>query len=177
MLCQRAMPIFVEDTDNLILRLPERFMPPFLLALKQEFLNKKKYLRYLRINSRVIKQCACEGKFAHSYCATAFVLMNHKINCNECGSYYMLYVKSGKVVSNQLVQNFFVQAIYFGILTGFVVGIYHLDKYLKQRAVKDTNEQINNEYELLILMIVLVVIMIWCFYLRFIVAFMKRNRL
>ena len=89
----------------------------------------------------------------------------------------MLYVKSGKIVSNQLMQNFLVQAIYFGILTGFIIGIYQLDKYLKQKAVVNKDEKINNEYELLILMIVLIVIMIWCFYLRFIVAFMKRNRL
>lgn len=54
-LCQRSMPIFVEDSDNLILRLPERFLPPFLLALKQEYLAKKKYLRVLRINSKIIK--------------------------------------------------------------------------------------------------------------------------
>lgn len=108
MLCLRSMPVFVDDSECLILRLPERFLPPFLLELKQEYINKNKYLRFLRINSKFIKQCACDHKYAHAYCATAFVLMNHKIYCKDCGSYYMLYVKSGKVFSNQLLQNIFV---------------------------------------------------------------------
>ena len=33
-LCQRQRPIFLVDNDDMILRLPERFLPPFLKSLK-----------------------------------------------------------------------------------------------------------------------------------------------
>jgi hypothetical protein len=53
-MCLRQRPIFLVESDDMILRLPERFLPPFLKSLKLDFLNKRQYLKYLRINSKVI---------------------------------------------------------------------------------------------------------------------------
>ena len=60
MLCQRQMPIFVNDSETIIMHLPERFLPQFLLNLKREYINQTEYLRYLHINSKRIRVCACE---------------------------------------------------------------------------------------------------------------------
>ena len=43
-LCDRQMPVFVVENDNMILRMPEQYMPKFLKVMKQDFLNKCKYL-------------------------------------------------------------------------------------------------------------------------------------
>ena len=40
-LCQRPRPIFVVDTDDMIKRLPERFLSPLLKSLKKDFNNKR----------------------------------------------------------------------------------------------------------------------------------------
>jgi len=70
-LCQRPRPIFVVDTDDMIKRLPERFLSPLLKSLKKDFNNKRQYLKFLRINAKYIKACNCEDKQHHAYCVTA----------------------------------------------------------------------------------------------------------
>jgi hypothetical protein len=40
-LCERPRPIFVVDTDDMIKRLPERFLSPLLKSLKKDFNNKR----------------------------------------------------------------------------------------------------------------------------------------
>lgn len=40
-LCERPRPIFVVDTDDMIKRLPERFLSPLLKNLKKDFSNKR----------------------------------------------------------------------------------------------------------------------------------------
>ena len=40
-LCQRPWPIFVVETDDMIKRLPERFLSPLLKSLKKDFNNKR----------------------------------------------------------------------------------------------------------------------------------------
>jgi hypothetical protein len=54
--------VFIVEKDDMILRLPDRFLSPFLKDLKSDFINKKKYLKYLRINIKFIKACNCENK-------------------------------------------------------------------------------------------------------------------
>ena len=70
-LCERPRPIFVVDTDDMIKRLPERFLSPLLKNLKKDFNNKRQYLKFLRINAKYIKACNCEHKQHHAYCITA----------------------------------------------------------------------------------------------------------
>ena len=41
----------------------------------------------------------------------------------------------------------------------------------------ELDDEVNNQFIMVPLMVVLSVIMIWCFYLRFVLAFMKRKRL
>lgn len=53
-LCLRHRPIFVVDSDESILRLPDKFLPQFLKNLRQDFLNKRQYLKFLKVNSKVI---------------------------------------------------------------------------------------------------------------------------
>jgi hypothetical protein len=99
-LCERPRPIFVVDTDDMIKRLPERFLSPLLKNLKKDFNNKRQYLKFLRINAKYIKACNCEDKKHHAYCITAQVVRTQKIYCKDCGAYYHLYVKSEKLCSS-----------------------------------------------------------------------------
>lgn len=62
------------ETDDMIKRLPERFLSPLLKSMKKDFTNKRKYLNYLRISAKYIKPCKCEGKSFHAYCVTAQVV-------------------------------------------------------------------------------------------------------
>ena len=63
--------MFVVDTDDMIKRLPERFLSPLLRSLRKDFNNKRQYLKFLRINARWIQPCNCEDKRDHAYCVTA----------------------------------------------------------------------------------------------------------
>ena len=69
------------------------------------------------------------------------------------------------------------QVLIFGLLTLCVYGIYVLDMYLKNRYDSSYKQSENGGYEFFILMVVLTFIMMWCTYLRFVLAFMKRNKL
>ena len=40
-LCQRTRPIFIVESDDMIMRMQERYLPQFLKNLKQDFLNGK----------------------------------------------------------------------------------------------------------------------------------------
>lgn len=64
-LCQRHRPVFVAETDDMIRRLPERFLSPLLKSLKKDFNNKRQYLKFLRISVKYIKACSCEDKSTH----------------------------------------------------------------------------------------------------------------
>ena len=101
--CQRSRPIFCVDTDDMILRLPEKFLPPFLKQMKSDYLSKSAYLKFLRINSKMIEVCPspCSNSMAHAYCATAFVLQKQQIYCGNCFDYFHLYVKSERVFSSE----------------------------------------------------------------------------
>ena len=99
-LCQRPRPIFVAETDDMIKRLPERFLSPLLKMLKKDFNNKRQYLKFLRISVKYIKACNCDNKNTHQYCLTAQVVRSQKIYCKDCGAYYHLYVKSEKLCSS-----------------------------------------------------------------------------
>ena len=86
-----------DGTDE-IKRLPGRFLSPMLKNLKEDFLKKRLYLKYLKISTKFINACNCE-KEIHSYCVTAQVVRNQRIFCKDCGAYYHLYVKSEKLCS------------------------------------------------------------------------------
>jgi hypothetical protein len=103
--------------------------------------------------------------------------MKHKIFCSGCNNYFRLYVKNDKVLSSELIQNMVTQVLIFGLLTLCVYGIYVLDMYLKNRYDSSYKQRENGDYEFFILMVVLTFIMMWCTYLRFVLAFMKRNKL
>jgi ABC-type sugar transport system permease subunit len=45
------------------------------------------------------------------------------------------------------------------------------------QALNQGDYEVNNQFVMVPLFIVLLVIMAWCFYLRFVMAFMKRKRL
>lgn len=59
-LCERVIPVFVVGDDNVIMRLREKYLPPFLKRLKQAYVENERYLKYLRINSKLIRACNCE---------------------------------------------------------------------------------------------------------------------
>ena len=92
--CERNRPIFMVDSDDMILRMQERFLPLFLKNLKADYLAGKQYLKYLKINSKLIHVCDCDWKKIHAYCITAHVLRTKKIYCKDCYAHFYLYVKS-----------------------------------------------------------------------------------
>ena len=204
-LCERPRPIFVVDTDDMIKRLPERFLSPLLKNLKKDFNNKRQYLKFLRINAKYIKACNCEEKQHHAYCITAQVVRTQKIYCKDCGAYYHLYVKSEKLCSTQLFTVIGRYICLFILLIAFAQCTLLLDSFLKQNhkdvnqtKVETTNgmvdwdqdgiddtvdssifsfENIQNWIVMAPLTIILGIIMVWCFYFRFMKAVMARKRL
>ena len=196
--CERQRPIFLVDSDDAILRLPEKFLPPFLKQLKQDFLNKRAYLKFLRINSKFISCCACSHKRAHAYCMTAFVLRSQKIYCKDCNTYFHLYVKSERILSTEYLGSIVRLAFMFAVFGAVIYGIYYLDHYLKGLYIRDNENAtkiangepdealitmddalniVENSFVVVPLIVVLVIIMFWCFYLKFVMAFIRRKRL
>ena len=145
--------------------------------------------------------CSCSHKVGHAYCVTAQVLRSQKIYCKECYSYFLLYVRSERIFSSQYLGGVVRLLLTFGLFVCLIYGVFLIDRYLKNqnyidKAVKlmveggDTqiniNEFINknnsennvdNTFVIIPLAFVLIIIMIWCFYLRFVISFMKRKRL
>ena len=133
---------------------------------------------------------------AHSYCVTAFVLRSQKIYCKECFAYFRLYVKSERILNSAYLTSAIKMAAMFAIFGSGIYGIYYLDLYLKAIdkrdivnndkkengeedyiSIGDAIPQVQNSFIVVPLIVVLVIIIAWCFYLRFVMAFMKRKRL
>lgn len=117
----------------MILRMPERFLPPFLKALKSDFLNKKTYLKFLRISSKFIIPCHCYNKLTHAYCATAMVLRTQKIFCNECNGFYQLYVRHERIFNSAYIGGTLKLSALFATVSAAIYGIFRLDHFLKNR--------------------------------------------
>ena len=130
-LCERNRPVFLVDNDDMILRLPERFLPPFLWNMKQDFLAKRPYLKFLRVNSRLIRICECSQKNAHAYCITAQVVRSQKIYCRDCKSYFHLYVKSERILSSEYMLDVLKLLLLVIASVAAIYGIYYLDRVLK----------------------------------------------
>ena len=194
----------------MILRLPERFLPVFLRSLKQDYICKRQYLKFMKINSKLIQGCSCHEKYCHAYCLTAFVLRSQKIYCKDCYSYFKLYVKSERIISSEYIGSLVRLFILYILAAMFIYAIYEVDHVLKawtlhedvQNALdqklinyynqsaleKDERSQVsihsdntftikvNNTFLLAPLLGVLSIILIWCFYLSFVMAYMKRKR-
>lgn len=176
-LCERVIPIFVVGEDNVIMRLREKYLPPFLKRLKQAYMENERYLKYLRINSKLIRACNCEQQICHTYCITALMLMRKKIYCENCGQYYLLYLKSEKLINSELVENMLKQLFIYIVLGSAIYGVYLLDIYMKDKHDFSWSTLDSGQYELWILWAVLTIIMLWCTYIRFQVAFMKRQKI
>ena len=147
----------------------------------------------------MINTCDCEEKRAHAYCATAFVLRTQKIYCNDCYLYYNLYVKSQRLFNQELMGDISKYLIFFCFFTGAIYGIYVIDRYLKQDyhemaydeslnqvgltedEIEDIHETfqagVQSQFIMVPLIVVLTMIMIWFFYLRFVISFLKRKKL
>lgn len=189
----------------MIKRLPERYLSPLLKSLKKDFNNKRQYLKFLRINAKYIKPCNCDDKMYHAYCVTAQVVRTQKIFCKDCGAYYHLYVKSEKLCSSQLFTVIGRYICLFILLIAFAQCTLLLDSFLKQNhrdadqseidqntggqdkdndGIEDSKDSsifsiydIENWIVMAPLTIILAIIMIWCFYFRFMKAVMARKRL
>ena len=123
-LCKRNKPVFVSDMDNSILRLPDRVLTPFLFRLKQDFIKKCKYLRFLRMNSRSINICDCtQYQNCHAYCSTAYVLQKQKIFCSNCNNYYRLYAYKEVVLTDKFMREIIYFIIGFVALSGCIYGV------------------------------------------------------
>lgn len=213
-LCERNRPIFLTDDDKMIMRQPESSLVPFLKSLKNDYLNNRQYLKFLKINSNFIQFCQCSDWMVHSYCGTAFVLRRQQIYCKQCLGYYHLFVQSDRIFSAQYLNSILHLFVYFVIIGGITYGLWCLDLFLKWNYIKenqilddgkidyinnidvddvanilkskiDFNKTfqsqftiIENEYstQLIPIFIAIGVMMIWCFYLRFSIANIIRNK-
>jgi hypothetical protein len=79
-LCEKNRPLFAQD--EAIKRLPEIALTPFLKQLKEDAINKAKYLSVIRITTQIIAPCPCY--LTHTYCATAFILQKKQTHCFGC---------------------------------------------------------------------------------------------
>jgi len=59
--------------------------------------------------------------------------MQKKIYCANCGQYYLLYLKSEKLINSELVENMLKQLLIYIILGSAIYGVYLLDIYMKDR--------------------------------------------
>lgn len=143
--------------------------------------------------------CMCSHKTGHAYCVTAQVLRSQKIYCKECLSYFCLYVRQERIFSSEYLGGMFRLLVVFVMFSGVIYGVYFVDKYLKNldyiqneakrmeaegqpyykiKEFENTTETfVDNSFVILPLSFVLIIIMIWCFYLRFVISFMKRKRI
>lgn len=78
------------------------------------------------------------------------------------------------------------QLIIYIFISGFIYGVFEIDHYLKKKHkiddlkaknIDSSGTTVDNSFVIVPLIVVLTIIMIWCFYLRFVMAFMKRKRL
>ena len=99
--------------------------------MKQDFLNKRAYLKFLRVNSKLIRVCDCTHKNCHAYCISAHVLRSQKIYCKDCMSYYHLYVKSERILSSEYMVQVIKLIFMFSAFVAAIYGIYYLDRVLK----------------------------------------------
>lgn len=134
--CERNRPIFLVDSDDMIMRMQERFLPTFLKQLKQDYIKKMQYLKFLKINSKLIRVCDCEWKKIHTYCITAHVLRTKKIYCKDCYAHFYLYVRSQRLLSTELVGDISKYLVVFVAFIGFIYGIYFFDHMMKTSHVK-----------------------------------------
>ena len=112
-----------------------------MLNLKQDFLKKLSYLKFIRISSKFINICACSHKVCHSYCITAFVLRKQQIYCMDCLNYYRLYVCNEQLFTG-LKQTNMLSVLMLMIFWGLVcVGVLMIDRYMKIEAITDTIRQ------------------------------------
>jgi len=103
--------------------------------------------------------------------------MQKKIYCANCGQYYLLFLKSEKLITSELIENMFKQLLIYIVLGSAIYGVYLLDIYMKTKHNFSWSSVDGGQYELLILWAVLTIIMLWCTYIRFQVAFMKRQKI
>jgi hypothetical protein len=103
--------------------------------------------------------------------------MQKKIYCPRCNQYYLLYLKSEKLINGELVENMLKQLFIYIVIGAAIYFVYLLDIYLKDQLDPSYILREGGEYELFILLVVLSIIMIWCTYIRFQVAFMKRQKI
>jgi hypothetical protein len=191
--CERNRPIFLVDSDDMILRMQERFLPQFLKNLKQDFLANKQYLKYLKINSKLIHVCNCDWKKIHAYCITAHVLRTKKIYCKDCYCHFYLYVRSQRLLTTEMVGDMTKYILIFMAFCGFIYGVYYFDNLLKTKHVDrnwndpdyvanlTTQERdglehshiygVDSTFVMVPLIVVLTLIIIWFFYLRFVISF------
>lgn len=118
------------DYDE-VLRIPDRTLCQFLRNLKQDFLNKRQYLKFIKITSKFIQICKCSQKICHSYCATAHVLRNQRIYCIDCFHYFRLYVRSERIFSTFYTSRVIRMLVLFIFNAVIIYGVYELDRYLK----------------------------------------------
>ena len=81
-LCAKESPILFFKNEEIIKRMPERLMTPFLLSMKADLLNKAPYIKYLKASSKFTKPCNCKNP-VHTYCITAEVFRNARVNCSK----------------------------------------------------------------------------------------------
>ena len=93
-LCNRELPIYFGQQEEIFKRLPERSLTKLLSDLKADMEAKVSYLQYLKISAKFIEPCSCVERLkVHTYCLTASIIREEKIYCAKCGDAYNLFIK------------------------------------------------------------------------------------
>lgn len=91
-LCNKELPVLFYKNEDLVKRMPDHTLNPFLKAVKNDLFNNEQYLKYLRVSSKFIRPCLCK-KPVHTYCITAQVIRSGCVCCKVCKQQYKLFVK------------------------------------------------------------------------------------
>ena len=135
-LCTKELPIQFYKNEDLIKRMPDRMMSPFLQSMKQDLFKKAPYLKYLRISSKFIRPCLCKSP-VHTYCITAQVIRSGKVICPKCQGQYKIFVKEEQVCSRQLITLIGKYLLMIFVAIAFFAVIITIDSFAKFNYLAD----------------------------------------
>ena len=146
-LCNREMPLYFYQQEDMVKRLPERALTQLLSDLKEDMEAKANYLKYLKISAKFINPCGCINNMVHSYCMTARIIRSQRIYCKKCGNAYNLYIKQEKMCSGKLLSLLFKYFLFLMIMFLCAATFLVVDAWLKTREAQKTPEIARQTYE------------------------------
>lgn len=160
-----------------------------MLNLKEDMRKRAAYLKYLKVSTKFIESCECPEP-VHSYCLSALVTRTRKIQCNNCNEPFNYFIKKEKICNAKLLKLIIGYLLVFGIAMICTAGLIILDGWMKYKHAQDNPDIISElkeisspdasidqsdftfwsavRWNLLIpISIIILVILLWCFYFTY----------